>query len=78
MENIFKKLKNKPDFKSIILETDKAQIFIQKTHTYFETTYKYNLTIDFYKSNTRESYRDLSLDKAKQILKDYKITKYET
>ena len=77
MQNILNKLKNKEDFKSIIIQTTTAQILIQLVKTYFETQNKYNITIDYYKDGARTTKHNQTKKQILDILKDFEILKAE-
>ena len=72
MERIFKLLKNKEDFKSVIITTENAQIYIHLNKRYFEPQKTYNASIDYY-NGTRTRKLNQTKTQIENIIKNFKI-----
>lgn len=72
--DILKILKNKNDFKSVILQASTGQIFIEYKKRYFETVKRYNITIDHH-NGERVSKLNQTGEQITNILKNYNIIK---
>lgn len=77
IKTILNKLKNKEDFRSIIIHTKTAQIFLEREHIYFETNDKYHITADFYETNERQKLLDQTKEQAIDYLKQFELVKTE-
>lgn len=77
IKTILNKLKNKEDFRSIIIYTKTAQIFLERQHIYFETNDKYHITADFYGTNERQKLLDQTKEQAIDYLKQFELVKTE-
>lgn len=73
IKTILNKLKNKNDLHSIIIFTTKAQIFIERQHTYFEANDKYHITADFYNTNERQKFLDQTEEQTINYLKQFEL-----
>ena len=77
IKTILNKLKNKEDFRSIVIYTKTAQIFLEREHIYFETNDKYHITADFYITNERQKLLDQTKEQTINYLKQFELMKTE-
>lgn len=75
---ILEKIKpNKMDLSSATIYTQNAIMFLQIEKVYFSTKYNYNLIIEYYKDNKRETTITNNKDEIIKILKNFELIKVE-
>lgn len=70
IDNILNKLKNKEDFKHIVINCDNAIITIEKEHIYFTQNNEYIIVVNYY-NGTRKTTMTTKKQDIVKILKQF-------